>query len=208
MNKRLKEGRTVNDLHLRSVRSMPICIPDPQRLVHLQFRRFAGCPVCDLHLHSMARRYEELAAASIEEVVVFHSSREELLPFYEELPFEIVPDPDKRLYAQFGVEYGLRALLSPRVWGPIIRGVLQSLWRTLCGRAPLAPLFPRGGRLGLPADFLIAPSGVIVACKYGSHAYDQWSVDEVLLIAASARFSAEVAVREGIVAADSAGSGI
>jgi hypothetical protein len=31
-----------------------IQVPDPQRLVHLQFRRFAGCPICNLHLASSA----------------------------------------------------------------------------------------------------------------------------------------------------------
>jgi hypothetical protein len=37
--------------------------------------------------------------------------------------------------------------------------------------------------LGLPADFLIAPSGRINAVKYGTDAYDQWSVDELLTLA-------------------------
>jgi hypothetical protein len=40
-----------------------------------------------------------------------------------------------------------------------------------------------GGPLGLPADFLIAPSGRINAVKYGTDAYDQWSVDELLTFA-------------------------
>ena len=40
-----------------------------------------------------------------------------------------------------------------------------------------------GGPLGLPADFLIAPSGRINAVKYGTDAYDQWSVDELLTLA-------------------------
>jgi hypothetical protein len=39
------------------------------------------------------------------------------------------------------------------------------------------------GVLGLPADFLIATSGRFLAVKYGEHAYDQWSVDEVLDLA-------------------------
>jgi len=42
-----------------------------------------------------------------------------------------------------------------------------------------------GGPLGLPADFLIAPSGRINAVKYGGNAYDQWSVDELLNLAKS-----------------------
>jgi hypothetical protein len=36
--------------------------------------------------------------------------------------------------------------------------------------------------LGLPADFLIAPSGRINAVKYGTDAYDQWSVDELVTL--------------------------
>jgi hypothetical protein len=39
-----------------------------------------------------------------------------------------------------------------------------------------------GGPLGLPGDFLIAPSGQIKAVKYGTHAYDQWSVDELIAL--------------------------
>ena len=45
---------------------------------------------------------------------------------------------------------------------------------------PSPALNPHGGRFGLPADFLIANDGKVLACKYGSHVYDQWSVDEIL----------------------------
>ncbi|HKV29493.1 MAG TPA: hypothetical protein VJT14_00585 [Candidatus Dormibacteraeota bacterium] len=38
----------------------------------------------------------------------------------------------------------------------------------------------------LPGDFLIAPSGQIKAAKYGTHAYDQWSVDELIALAKGA----------------------
>jgi len=40
-----------------------------------------------------------------------------------------------------------------------------------------------GGPFGLPGDSLIAPSGRIKAVKYGTHAYDQWSVDEMIALA-------------------------
>ena len=42
-----------------------------------------------------------------------------------------------------------------------------------------------GGRLGLPGDFLIGSDGRVIACKYGEHADDQWSVDELLALAVS-----------------------
>ena len=92
----------------------------------------------------------------------------------------MIADPDKRLYADFGVEARLRALLDPRAWWPILRGVTASIWRVLRGQAPLRVPSVAGGNLGLPADFLIAKDGHILASKYGTHAYDQWSVDAIL----------------------------
>jgi hypothetical protein len=40
-----------------------------------------------------------------------------------------------------------------------------------------------GKVLGLPADFLVTPSGKIIAAKYGTDAYDQWSAEELLNLA-------------------------
>jgi hypothetical protein len=37
-----------------------------------------------------------------------------------------------------------------------------------------------GGHLGLPADILIDTDGTVIDAKYGKHAADQWSVDEIL----------------------------
>ncbi|MFT7839497.1 peroxiredoxin-like family protein [Saccharothrix sp. BKS2] len=153
-------------------------VPDPGGPVHLQFRRFAGCPVCNLHLRSVVLRHDEISSRGIVEVVVFHSTAADLRPHVADLPFAVVADPDKRLYAEFGVEARPRALLDPRAWGAIARGVARDLGPLLRGRRPLPD--PAGGRLGLPADFLIAPDGRIVAEKRGQHAYDQWTVDELL----------------------------
>jgi hypothetical protein len=170
---------------LIDVTGAPIPVPDPDRLTHLQFRRFAGCPVCNLHLRSISRRHDDIAAAGVREVVVFHAPADELRPHVLELPFPTVADPDRRLYVEFGVESSARSLLNPRVWPVILRSVARSSWAVLRGREHLPARSPHGGRLGLPADFLIAPDGLIVAAKYGDHAYDQWTVDEILTLAAT-----------------------
>jgi AhpC/TSA family len=168
---------------LRTIRGETIRVPDPERLVHLQFRRFAGCPVCNLHLRSVVRRHADVLAAGIREVVVFHSSAEELRTHAAELPFAVIADPDKRLYVEFGVESSPRALLDPRAWPAIVRGVARSLVAIIRNQGAAPAVNPHGGRLGLPADFLIAGDGRVLACKYGAHAYDQWSVDELLGLA-------------------------
>ncbi|MDX3227948.1 peroxiredoxin-like family protein [Streptomyces sp. ME19-01-6] len=176
----------VSPRDLTPVSGPPIAVPAADRLVHLQFRRFAGCPVCNLHLRSVVRRHEEIEAAGIHEVVIFHSPAEELREHTADLPFAVVADPAKQLYAEFGVESAPRALLSPRAWGPIVRAILRSTWAVLRGRERTPARSQPGGRLGLPADFLIASDGRVVAAKYGEHVYDQWSVDELLELAGRA----------------------
>lgn len=180
---RLAPGSVVSPRDLTPVSGSPVAVPAADRLVHLQFRRFAGCPVCNLHLRSVVRRHAEIDAAGIREVVIFHSPAEELLEHTADLPFAVVADPAKRLYAEFGVESAPRALLSPRAWGPIVRAILRSTWAVLRGRERLPAHSQPGGRLGLPADFLIASDGRVVAAKYGEHVYDQWPVDELLRLA-------------------------
>jgi alkyl-hydroperoxide reductase/thiol specific antioxidant family protein len=166
-----------------SVTGEKVRVPDPQRLVHLQFRRFAGCPICNLHLASITRRHDEITAAGIREVVFFHSPPDELREHTADLPFSTIADPTKRFYREFGVESGPRALLDPRAWGAIIRGAT----RTTLGRFRAPAVKQEGGHLGLPADFLVDSQGAVIAAKYGKHADDQWSVDELLSLAQDSR---------------------
>ncbi|MER7188795.1 peroxiredoxin-like family protein [Streptomyces flaveolus] len=180
----VEPGSTVNERRVTTVSGEEVAVPAPDRLTHLQFRRFAGCPVCNLHLRSVVRRHAEIEAAGVREVVVFHSPADELLPHTTALPFAVVADPGKRLYTEFGVERSPRALLDPRAWGPIARAVLSGVREVTRGRERLPSTSPHGGRLGLPADFLIASDGRVLAAKYGEHVYDQWSVDELLELAA------------------------
>jgi peroxiredoxin len=171
-------GAVVPARELTTVAGELVPLPDPDRLTHLQFRRFAGCPVCHLHLRSVARRQAEIAAAGVREVVLFHSPVAELRPHLDVLPFDVIADPHQRLYREFGVAAGRRAVLDPRAWPAIVRGSLAVL-RSRRGPVP----HPRGGRLGLPADLLIGPDGRVLASHYGAHADDQWSVDELLDLA-------------------------
>lgn len=48
-------GVVVETRELLTIHCERISVPDRQRFVHLQFRRFAGCPVCDLHLHTIVQ---------------------------------------------------------------------------------------------------------------------------------------------------------
>lgn len=182
----IHSGDTFPTHEFETMRDETVTVPDGERLTHLQLRRFAGCPVCNLHLHSVIQRKDEIAGAGIHEVIVFHSSKEDLLKHQDELPFDVVPDPDKRIYRELGVESSIRAVLGPRAARAIAAGLARSVAAAARGRKPPPPLKPEGGSLGLPADFLIGRDGRVIAAKYGEHAFDQWSVDELLEKARSA----------------------
>jgi len=159
-----------------TIHGRPVRVPDPAaRLVHLQFRRFAGCPVCNFHLRTLSLRSAEIAAQGIHEVVFFHSGREEMLRYQAELPFDCVADPTKAFYRRFGVETSLLAPLHPAVLWAGMRNVLAT--HRFYTRA-------ENGILGLPADFLVGADGGLLACHYGTHAADNWDADTLLRLAA------------------------
>lgn len=102
---------------------------------------------------------------------MFHSSDDELRRHGVELPFAVVGDPAKLLYDEFGVGSSRRAILDPRALAPVVAERIRQLVKR---GAPIPT------PLGLPGDFLIGSDGKVVAAKRGIHAYDQWSVDELL----------------------------
>ncbi len=162
-----------------------IIIPDPKHLVHLQLRRFAGCNICDLHLRSFVKRKDEILKSGIHEVVVFHSTFEEIHKYESEIPFDMVADPTKRLYSEFGVDSSVWSVFNLRVLAKLPAFTLNA-WRWVIRHRSFGNINPTGGMLGFPADFLIASNGKVLAAKYGKNADDQWSVDELLAYAGKA----------------------
>ncbi len=171
---KIKAGQKIERFSVETIKGEQQTVPDPSRkYTHLQFRRFAGCPICNFHLHTFSKSAARLDAAGIREVVLFHSSAAEMRKYQDDIPFAAVADPLKKLYKQFGVEISWRASLHPKAVWAAIRGVFLGKMGVRVENGPL----------GLPADILIDRDGIGVAVKYGVHAYDQWEVPELLRIA-------------------------
>jgi len=170
---KFRPGDVLPPTVMKTVTGEAIKIPGAKNLVHLQFRRFVDCPICNTHIAELRRRAREIEAAGITEVIVFHSSPQSIRSYKKDVPFLMVGDPTKALYKSFGVETSL-GFMSLKAFGAGLRGM---------ARGHFALRITGGGPLGLPADLLIAPSGRINAVKYGTDAYDQWSVDELLMLA-------------------------
>ena len=149
---------------------------EPGGLTHVQFLRFAGCPVCNLLLQPYIQRDSELRAAGIREVIFFHSDEKYIKAYHNQVPFDVVSDPGRRFYRKYKVEQSPAAILSLLAIPNLIRGYALK-W---AGKQDSTPF-------GLPAEFLIDASGTIVASHYGDHSSDQWLVDDVLRMAQAYR---------------------
>ena len=173
---KLNVGETVGRHDLVTIHGKPVRLPDPVHPVHLQFRRYAGCPVCNLHMRGVAARHGEILAAGVREVVVFYSAAETMLGFQGDLPFATIADPEKKLYAEFGVgTMPVTTAFKLRSWRAAAQG--------LANAPSLRGIGSKGtSYLGLPADFLIGTDGTILAASYGRYTDDHWSVDEVLAL--------------------------
>lgn len=163
-------GQPLPSLRFETLAHGPLQLPTGGP-VHLQFRRFAGCPVCNLHLRSFTRAFDRISAAGLLTVAFFHSSAESMRPYQGDLPFPAVPDPERRWYDFFGVEQATFAVARPQVMWSALKGLALARSNPFAGE---------GGQRGLPADFLLGPDGRLVDLHYGAHADDQWSVDDVL----------------------------
>lgn len=175
---RIHKGKRLASLAMKTVHGNLLTVPDAAAaFTHLQFRRFTGCPICNTHIATFRRRAEDIKKAGIREVIFFHSEPDNIAQFQAEVPFDMVGDPQKQYYRQFGVETSFWGLFHPMVFWAALKGYLNLRFNFKMG----------GGIDSLPADFLLAGDGTVVAAKYGKHYYDQWGVDELLALAKSHR---------------------
>jgi peroxiredoxin len=171
--KKLTANTLLKPFKLVDIRGNKINIPEPGRWTHIQFRRYSGCVMCNLHVQELISRQTEINAAGIQEVIFFQSQPQYLQTQFADKPVILVADPAGIYYGEFGVESSLMSIANPAAWIPGLKGMLK-----FGVKLPHSDESP----LGLPADFLIDDEGIIVAAHYGKHAYDQWSVDQLLAL--------------------------
>lgn len=142
------------------------------RTVLVKFYRFATCPVCNLHLHHFIKDYRALEALALTTIVIFHSPAAKLEASRRDAaPFDLVPDPDKRIFRAFSVETRLSGMFSP--------AVMRDYMRALAAGFPPGMLTSDGGITGNPADFIVDAAGRIAFAHYGRHYADSLTAEQV-----------------------------
>ncbi len=138
----------------------------------LSFLRFAGCPFCNLRIHELVRRFDELGE-DFTIVAIFDSSLSNLKRHADrhEAPFPILADEDNRYYREYGVEHSVAGM-----WKGMIFRLPTLLGAMLKGYVPTTI---KGSMTTMPADFLIDREGIIQRAYYATDEGDHLPFEEI-----------------------------
>lgn len=147
------------------------------RKVFLGFFRHAGCPFCNLRVHTLTKAHQELKEQGLEMIFFFESKTRVLSrsTFHQEVsPIPLISDPEKEWYDAFGLEEsGRKSTL----------GHISSFAKTaIHAKRKGLPmhLMADGESFGtMPAEFLLDENLVIRKLHYSQKLSDRMSVADV-----------------------------
>jgi len=171
---RLTLGSPAPDFSAESIGGRRVSLQQLRgRPVLLKFYRFATCPVCNIHMHRFIQAHRMVSDAGLTTVVLYHSPADKLAETQDyAVPFDLIADPEKRIFRAYGVERGLRGLVSPTVMREYLKALMAGF--------PPGLLTSDGGITGNPADFLVDASGQVVFAHYGKHYADSLEAADVV----------------------------
>ena len=139
----------------------------------VSFFRFAACPFCNLRVHELVTRFDELGS-HFTAVAVFDSPLANLQRFASRhrAPFPILADPANVYYRAFAIERSISGMLK----AALLRS--PSVLRAVFFKRYLPTSF-QGHPATLPADFLVDEQGIIRRAYYGRDIGDHLPFEQV-----------------------------
>ncbi|WPP50475.1 peroxiredoxin-like family protein [Catalinimonas niigatensis] len=149
--------------------------------VFLGFFRHAGCPFCNLRVHTLTRAHEELKAKGLEMIFFFESKESVLLrsTFHQEVsPIPLLSDPEKKWYNAYGLESsGYKSAMSHIT--TFAKTAIQAKIKGL----PMHIMADGESISTMPAEFLIDEKLVIRKLHYAQRLDDRMSLEEIYAFA-------------------------
>jgi len=145
----------------------------------LLFHRYYSCGLCSMALHQLKASYDVLTNAGVQAKVVMQSTPESI---YEDLkgenpfPFDIICDPDRKLYERLNV---FSADFIFDLAGDNFQAMIPMLGQAMSGgggnQQPT-----EGEKNQLPAWFAIDAEGKILYAHYGNSLFDVPEAEEMV----------------------------
>lgn len=153
--------------------------------VFIGFFRHAGCPFCNLRVHTLTKLHEELKAKGLELIFFFESKEKVLLRsiFHKEVsPIPLISDPDKKWYSAYGLENS--SYISAKSH---ITSFVQTAFKARMNNVPMHLMADGESINTIPAEFLLDYDLVIKKVHYAKGLNDRIDVEIVKAFAEDGR---------------------
>lgn len=139
----------------------------------LSFFRGTVCPFCIARIKELIKKHSEIAAEGIQLVVVVSTNREDILKTAgkNKTPFPIIPDPDQKIFKQYGLSKSKYSLFKTIV-NPL------NMLKVMLTNPMKSSVFKEESFL--PGEFLINEDFRIRLAYYGKYLCDNLPLDEVI----------------------------
>ena len=152
--------------------------------VFVGFFRHAGCPFCNLRVHSLMKIREQLLAKNMEMIFFFESKKELMLQsiFHKEVsPVPLVADPEKKWYSIYGIENSLTKSSMSH-----LTSFIQTAISAKRKKLPIHMMASGESFSTIPAEFLLDENLIIRKIHYAKNLNDRMSIDMILDFAGKA----------------------
>ena len=175
---RLETGITAPTFRLKDVYGRIIDLEDfKTRKVLLAFFRHAGCPFCNLRVHTLQKHREELHAKGLDMIFFFESKEAVLLrsTFHKEIsPIPLISDPLKKWYDAYGLESsGYKSAVSH------LTTFVQTAFKASQAGVPVHMMAEGESIKTMPAEFLIGEGLIIQEVHYSERLNDRMNIDKI-----------------------------
>jgi peroxiredoxin len=145
--------------------------------VFIGFFRHAGCPFCNIRVHTLSKMHAELAGKGMEMVFFFESKEKVLLNsiFHREVsPIPLIADPEKKWYDAYGLENSeIKSAASH------ISSFVQTAFKARSLGVPMHLMADGESISTMPAEFLIDKGLIIKEVHYSESLKDRMHTDRI-----------------------------
>ncbi len=160
------------------------------RKVLIAFFRHAGCPYCNLRVHFLQKKQEELKSKNLEMIFFFESNEKVLLSsgFHKDIsPIPVIADPEKIWYSIYGIENSsLKSTISH------LTSFIQTAVKAKINSLPVHLMAGGESINTMPAEFLLDENSIIRKICYSNGLNDRMSIEHIFAFADADRKSQQV----------------
>ena len=170
---RLTKGDKIGSLNLPSISGAAFDINEINgKKTLLTFYRFATCPFCNLRIHEINQRYEELEN-NLRIIAVFDAPLNFLIQSMKkhDTSFTILADENFEYFTKYEVEQS--------IWKFLIGTIIHFFRFCRALSKGFVPIIMKGSITTVPVDILINTDGTIEKVHYGENTADHLDFEEI-----------------------------